>query len=580
MVRQLLVFACLMLVVFGMVTITHAQDVPDIVYRALDDLSARVGTQLTLDNLSSWDWARQDFPSPALGCPQPGLRYPQVITNGYQITLEYNGVTYDYRGRGDSVFLCTPSGGAAPGPQLTPTRPASPIPAGTVVCSGGMPTRLAIGAEAKSIVDGAMNVRQYPNLTDAASVTGQLLPGGTFTVAEGPQCAENRTWWKINYQSRGGLVTGWVVEGDNAEYWLEPVGGVPAQPGPTQTPPAAPPGAVRQPITAQNANLARIYTLSLLADYADRVIFMPAPSPDALVLTGQGTLRYYVGDTVEPRALTPWHVGQLVRLVAVGGETGQVVRLATVEQNPTAPDNSLLYMAEITPTPTLTEKTGFQLPYLPNSLVFSADGTLLAASSGALVEGNGGLVPPNVVWVWDAVTGAQVTTLQLDTPAADLAFSSDGELLAVTSPDEGVYLWATATWTRLALLPCRPGFRNSSSLAFSPDASTLAVGTEDGTVILWDVVTAETRLAIPMPTADPVTFITYSPDGSVLATTGVQARNVLQSTGVYLWNAATGDRLAALGTINEPIVGLAFRADGELLISVGTQTWWAWAVFE
>ena len=39
----------------------------------------------------------RDFPNPGLGCPEPGLVYPQVITPGYQVLLEADGERFDYR---------------------------------------------------------------------------------------------------------------------------------------------------------------------------------------------------------------------------------------------------------------------------------------------------------------------------------------------------------------------------------------------------------------------------------------------------------------------------------------------------
>lgn len=32
----------------------------------------------------------------SLGCPQPGMVYPQVLIEGYRLVLEANGVTYAY----------------------------------------------------------------------------------------------------------------------------------------------------------------------------------------------------------------------------------------------------------------------------------------------------------------------------------------------------------------------------------------------------------------------------------------------------------------------------------------------------
>lgn len=51
--------------------------------------------------------------SPALDCPEPGVSYTQVLTNGYWVVLEAGGSEYDYRAEIEGEFrLCV--GGAPP----------------------------------------------------------------------------------------------------------------------------------------------------------------------------------------------------------------------------------------------------------------------------------------------------------------------------------------------------------------------------------------------------------------------------------------------------------------------------------
>jgi hypothetical protein len=37
-----------------------------------------------------------DRADPSLGCPKPGLMYPQMITPGYRIVLDAQGTTYEF----------------------------------------------------------------------------------------------------------------------------------------------------------------------------------------------------------------------------------------------------------------------------------------------------------------------------------------------------------------------------------------------------------------------------------------------------------------------------------------------------
>jgi len=86
---------------------------------ASNDLAKR--TNLSLQNIQMLGYNREDFSDSSLGCPQPNVRYLQVITPGYQIQLAAGGQQYDYRTNltGTRVTLCTNPGGF-PGPVKTP----------------------------------------------------------------------------------------------------------------------------------------------------------------------------------------------------------------------------------------------------------------------------------------------------------------------------------------------------------------------------------------------------------------------------------------------------------------------------
>lgn len=72
---------------------------------AKQDLAKRenvAADQITVVSVSPVQW-----PTSALGCPQPGVMYSQVVTPGYQIVLEANGLTYEYHSdRGRRAVYC------------------------------------------------------------------------------------------------------------------------------------------------------------------------------------------------------------------------------------------------------------------------------------------------------------------------------------------------------------------------------------------------------------------------------------------------------------------------------------------
>ncbi len=583
MKQRYVMMALATLIVLGMSMAAYAQE-PDVILDALADLSERVGTTLSLDDLASWQWEQKNFPDTSLGCPRPGLSYPQVITNGYQILLTYEGVTYDYRAAADgsTVFLCSPGGEATvpgtpiptigPGDDATPRpTPPAPPPVGTVICPGALPARLAVGAVGRSTTTGSINIRDLPDIE--SDVAGLLLPDAQFEVIGGPECGPNRTWWQITYESRAGTVTGWVVEGDEIEYWLEPVGGMP-----TPEPSPAPDDDRRAVITSANAAQVRLFTERALRDTVEQIALLPPPSVDALIVT-DGRLVFYYGDTITPDVTAIGNADFDVLDVVAARHESATARFATIEEDPQSPGPKMLFAWELAADipPEVTRASGLQVPFVPNSMAFSPDGRVLAVSSGDLPERDPAGAE-DMVWLWDLANGAQVT-FDLDAPAADLAFSPDGSLLAVSVPGKGIYLWEVATQTQRALLPGDYGQRGTPSMAFSPDGRTLAGGAEDGTLVLWDIATATELRTLGQPADDPVLFVAYSPDGTVLAAADARLDEDLFTNGAQLWEPDTGALLATLADQTEPVKALGFRGEGRELVMIGTQTWVSWAVY-
>ena len=572
----------------GPAATVFAQDAPQAVLDALAALNARLGTNLALSNMASWSWEQNNFPDTSLGCPQTGFAYSQVVTNGYIVLLVYNGVQYDYRvsANRQTIFLCTDTSGA---PGGTPGQPGSatstaipsptplpvalptatiPVATGSIVCAGGLPTRLAVGMQAHSVTTSSINIRNPPSLTDPSAVSGLLLPGGSFTVVDGPRCVDNRTWWQIEYASAVGLTRGWVIEGDNVDYWLAPVGGaVSVPPGQTQ------PGGSMVISAANAARLALTVQAPLLQNAVGAALLS---SGDALIIDATGSLHFYRGATHADLNLALSHPGQTVVRVAAGPKDAFTVRYATLERSVSAPTMTLLYLSEITTgntVPTVAEKFGVQLPFQPNSLVFSPDGQVLAISSGDLT---GTTSAPNVVFLWDTATGTQLAPITLDGPAADLAFSHDNNLLAISVPNSGVGLWSRPSGAERARLPGASGSQGTPSMAFSPDGSLLVVGTDDGQIVLWDVTTATPRHMIQSVSGGQVRFVTFSPDGTLFVTASVMPTQPGINAGFAVWETATGNRLVQPASMTDATVTLGFSADGQALVNIGTTTWWAW----
>lgn len=224
--------------------------------------------------------------------------------------------------------------------------------------------------------------------------------------------------------------------------------------------------------------------------------------------------------------------------------------------------------------------TGKRLKTLSGSapVAFSPDGSLLASgtkgnklviwdiASGEILPLNLGLVP---------VGGGQNAPLQ-----KSLVFSPNGSVLAILS--DKVVFRDISTGEQIKTL--ENGFDPSLGFgnfddggtgaigSFSPDgqrlASTWLVKNTDassvfenakGVVILWDVTSGE-KIVILEGHSKPITALTYSPDGTLLAT-GAKDNTII------VWDAKSGNQLKVLQGHSGAINNIAFSADGKLLHS-------------
>ncbi|HEX7312125.1 MAG TPA: protein kinase [Gaiellaceae bacterium] len=184
------------------------------------------------------------------------------------------------------------------------------------------------------------------------------------------------------------------------------------------------------------------------------------------------------------------------------------------------------------------------------------------------------------VQLWDVDTSSRVG--QAIRPGAgsvlSLAFNADGTMLATGSYEHRLDLWDVATQKRHGK-PMRVFDDAVPSVAFDPSGELVAGGGANGPVHVWRV--ADQRPAFPPLTGHigPVTGTAFDPAGSFLATTTLFGAT-------RLWDAVTGlgygDELAAsprpsavLSSMEFPqFLGLrnAFSPDGKVLAVSGVET--------
>ena len=92
----------------GMVTVTLDASNPQVL-QAMEDLSKR--TSIPAEEIKVVDVEIVVWPDASLGCPQPGMMYPQVQQDGMLIRLRAGGVVYEYHsGENRPPFLCEKAG--------------------------------------------------------------------------------------------------------------------------------------------------------------------------------------------------------------------------------------------------------------------------------------------------------------------------------------------------------------------------------------------------------------------------------------------------------------------------------------
>ena len=77
----------------------------EMIAKVIDDLASRL--KISEDQITVISAEAKKWGDTSLGCPEEGMNYAQILTPGYRIILEYNGIQYDYRtGDMGKIFLC------------------------------------------------------------------------------------------------------------------------------------------------------------------------------------------------------------------------------------------------------------------------------------------------------------------------------------------------------------------------------------------------------------------------------------------------------------------------------------------
>ena len=183
----------------------------------------------------------------------------------------------------------------------------------------------------------------------------------------------------------------------------------------------------------------------------------------------------------------------------------------------------------------------------------------------------GSTIGENIIYLWDAATGKLKTTLEIDSQfAGNVAFSHDGEKIAINCSSDHIQFWEVSTGQYEGTLY---GHRtNIMDIAFSPDGNTFASIYFDGTLRLWNY-NEEFLRKLRTDRNEPKAIlnidklrqlgwmhITFGPDSSTIACAGEDGT-------VLLLDATTGMQKASFLGHTSRVSSIAFSPDGGIIAS-------------
>ncbi|SNT17121.1 nSTAND1 domain-containing NTPase [Rhodococcoides kyotonense] len=198
---------------------------------------------------------------------------------------------------------------------------------------------------------------------------------------------------------------------------------------------------------------------------------------------------------------------------------------------------------------------------LVGALAFTRSGDLLAVSPQNSTD----------IALWDVREPArpvQLATFEVGNNPQVMAFSPDGQVLAVPTLGDVVELWDVTSPEAPRSTTTLAGFEDdASTVAFSPDGRMLAAGSADGSVRLWNVDDLETpqHIARIDGPRDAVYSLAFDPSGTRIVA-GVGGRSMWIWDISDPWNPHTYATLTAYGTrVNDAV----FTARGDAIVGGG-----------
>jgi eukaryotic-like serine/threonine-protein kinase len=185
--------------------------------------------------------------------------------------------------------------------------------------------------------------------------------------------------------------------------------------------------------------------------------------------------------------------------------------------------------------------------------IFSPDSRLVAAGVGT-----------NKVAVWDVATLREEAVFEGAHDA--LAFTSDSSGLITQGTNYFLRTFNVSARTVRATIPGRPAGETFFD-ALSLDQQILATGSTNGTLTFSDAKTGAVIATKEHAYAGSFFKLAFSPDGKLLATTGIPGE--LEAPAAQIWDTETAKRVEAPRGHTDLVIDVAFTPDGKTLLTGG-----------
>lgn len=206
---------CLLFLLMAVLALPSMAQAPQPVLTALQQLNALTGQNYSLGSVG-YEFNEEVNNGPTGTCPTldqlpTGVR---VYIVGFDTDFD-GGYEWRFAVTSDNTAIAVCQSPAPVSPVQPSAPTAIPLPTATPTACEGLTPRLGIGSEGR-VMPGSNNIVRQSADRESGYV-GEMTPGTTFSVVDGPRCADDFTWWLIYANG----LTGWTVEGAGGVYFLE-----------------------------------------------------------------------------------------------------------------------------------------------------------------------------------------------------------------------------------------------------------------------------------------------------------------------------------------------------------------------